>query len=182
VDCGGLEPRQYRDAVAIEEGGQTVARECQVCKHPDRDEIDLALVWGDSLRVIAKRYGVSKDSLHRHALNHVPESLRQAQDIREVARGDKLLERVEKLLSEAESLLQYGKDEQHAKAWADGLRECRACLELLARVTGKLDERPVINVLALPEWTALRSAILEALTPYPEGRQAVLEAIDAASD
>ena len=46
-------------------------------------------------------------------------------------------------------------------------------IELQAKLIGELDERPQVNVLVAPEWLTVRSALLEALGPYPEARQAV---------
>lgn len=47
---------------------------CRVCIHPNRDAIDaeLARDWERGLRGIGEEYGLSKDSLSRHAQNHLP--------------------------------------------------------------------------------------------------------------
>lgn len=50
-------------------------------------------------------------------------------------------------------------------------------LELLGKLLGELDERPTVNVLVLPEWAAIRGAMVKALRPYPEARQAVAVAL-----
>ena len=55
-------------------------------------------------------------------------------------------------------------------------------LQLVGRLVGQLsDPAPVsqtVNVLvASPEWVATRTAILNALAPYPEARAAVVEAL-----
>ena len=39
---------------------------CSVCSRPDRAEIDAVLWAGTALRVLGKRYGTSKGTLHRH--------------------------------------------------------------------------------------------------------------------
>jgi hypothetical protein len=48
-------------------------------------------------------------------------------------------------------------------------------IELLAKLIGKLDERPQVNILVSPEWVAIGTAVLEPLAPYPEVRAAVAE-------
>lgn len=56
-------------------------------------------------------------------------------------------------------------------------------LELLAKLAGELDERPIINVLTAPEWLQVRGLLLEALRPFPDARAAVaarLMAVEAA--
>jgi transposase-like protein len=39
---------------------------CSVCRHPERQAIDAALKAGESLRKLAKRFGVSYQTVHRH--------------------------------------------------------------------------------------------------------------------
>lgn len=42
-------------------------RDCKVCKHSDREQIEQDWIgWGDTTR-IAKQYQVSRDSIYRHA-------------------------------------------------------------------------------------------------------------------
>jgi hypothetical protein len=40
---------------------------CHICSHPDREEIDQAFVTWSSPVQISKEYGVSRDSVYRHA-------------------------------------------------------------------------------------------------------------------
>jgi len=51
--------------------------------------------------------------------------------------------------------------------------------QLLAKLLGQLDERPQVNVLMAPEWLQVRVALLTALAPHPEARQAVAAALVA---
>ena len=154
-----------------------MARTCSVCAHPDRDSIDIALVEGKPLRNIAKQYALSASSLHRHAQSHLPETVKAAYVVQEQGHAVELLSRVEGLISEAEGLLKHGKKEKQAKAWASGISELRKTIELLARVTGELDERPVINFIAQPEWVEIRTLILSALDSFPEAREKVVNAL-----
>jgi hypothetical protein len=41
--------------------------QCSVCRHPQRDEIDHEFVAWASTTCIAKTYGVTRDSMYRHA-------------------------------------------------------------------------------------------------------------------
>jgi DNA-binding XRE family transcriptional regulator len=153
-----------------------------VCIHEKRDEIDREIVSRQPYRALARTFGVSKDSISRHANLHIPETLTTANAIAEVVRADMLLDRVEVLVSEAEGLLTYGKDERQAKAWEGGLRELRKCLELLARVTGELDERPQVNLAVFPEWVTVRTRLLAAVESHPEARGWLVDALDGAPD
>ncbi|MDP9359694.1 MAG: hypothetical protein M3R02_31305 [Chloroflexota bacterium] len=52
-------------------------------------------------------------------------------------------------------------------------------LELMAKLLGDLDERSPVAILLAPEWLEIRSALLEALTPFPEARAAVADRLAA---
>jgi hypothetical protein len=55
---------------AEEKAGQvpaTHSARCKVCKHKDHLEIDSQMIEWDSIASIAREYGLTKASLHRHA-------------------------------------------------------------------------------------------------------------------
>ena len=54
-------------------------------------------------------------------------------------------------------------------------------IELLAKLTGELDERPEVNVFLDPRWLVARSSLLSALAPHPEALEAVQHALTAAA-
>jgi hypothetical protein len=58
-----------------------------------------------------------------------------------------------------------------------GVREARACVELLLEVEGELDRRSMVNILIAPDWVSLRAALMLALRPYPDAAMAVSRAI-----
>ena len=63
-----------------------------------------------------------------------------------------------------------------------GIGQARACLELLAKLLGELDERPQVNVVLSAEWISVRAVLLSALAPFPDARAAVaarLQALEA---
>jgi hypothetical protein len=56
---------------------------CRVCSSPDRAEIDRSLVSGTgSDRTIATRFGLSRQSIARHRVNHLPATLVVEDDAR----------------------------------------------------------------------------------------------------
>jgi hypothetical protein len=57
------------------------------------------------------------------------------------------------------------------------ISQARGNLELLGKLAGELDERPVVNVLLSPQWVMIRTTMLEALSAYPEARTAVAESL-----
>jgi hypothetical protein len=41
-------------------------RRCSVCIHPDRQQIDQAIVSGNSYRTVAQQFAISRDAVVRH--------------------------------------------------------------------------------------------------------------------
>ena len=148
-------------------------RVCTVCQHPERTAIDQALVAGESNRRIASRCDVSEIAVRRHKAEHLPRQVAQAHAAAEVAHADDLLAQVKALRTKALSILLQAEQSGDYRTALLGVREARACLELLLEVEGELDRRPTVNVLVSPEWLALRTALLTALGPYPDARAAV---------
>jgi hypothetical protein len=154
-------------------------RVCTICTHDQRLAIDRALVEGESAPRIAAKYRVSDDAITRHRA-HIPAKLAQAQDAEEAAQADDLLRHVRALRGKSYALLQKAETAGDLKTALLGIREARACLELLAKLQGQLDERPIVNVLISPQWVALRAVILQTLAPYPDARAALAEALHEA--
>src|SRR5215472_5794554 len=66
---------------------------CRVCRHANQAEIDRAIIHSESLREIARQFGISKDAVARHR-EHLPTMLVKAHDALEVARAGALLDDV----------------------------------------------------------------------------------------
>jgi hypothetical protein len=148
-------------------------RPCSVCLHLDRPAIEQAMVNHRPFRAISRQFGVSKDAALRHHDDHLPEALTKAQAAEEVAQADDLLGQVTALRDDALRILHTAEAGGDLKTALAAIGQARGCIELLAELAHELDRRPVVNVLLLPEWLSVRSALLETLAPYPEARQAV---------
>ena len=154
-------------------------RSCSICEHPKRAAIDEALVGGASNRSLASLYDVSEAAVRRHKGNHLPAKLVMAQAAEEVAQADDLLDQVRDLQQRTLAILETAeKTKQHRTALA-AIREARSNVELLAKLLGQLDERPVVNLTLSPEWLELRAVIVGALDAHPHARQSVLRALEA---
>jgi hypothetical protein len=152
-------------------------RKCAVCSHVDKEIIDEALVRGVAFPALFAKYRVSKDSLSRHKANHLPATLAKAHEAGEVARGDDLLADVRDLQARAYSILDKAEGTGDLRTALGAIREARGNLELLAKLLGELDERPVVNLTVSPEWMELRAMIVWALQPHPEALGAVVGAL-----
>jgi len=119
-----------------------VPRQCSVCTHPKRDEINRAIVAGKlSLRRIAKQYGLSPSAVERHAGAHIPATLAKAREAGEVASADDLLAQVRKLKDKALSILETAEAGGELRTALSGIKEARGCLELQAKMLCEIDRR-----------------------------------------
>ena len=67
-------------------------RTCTICTHPERVEIDKAILAGEPFRKIAERTGTSTPALFRHKCNDIPTVLMKAQEAKEVSYGSDICE------------------------------------------------------------------------------------------
>jgi hypothetical protein len=159
-----------------------VPRSCTICTHPEREAIDEALVGGIAFPALVAEYRVSKDSLSRHKANHLPAKLVMAQAAEEVAQADTLLGQVRDLQGRALTILGRAEEAGDLRTALGAIREARGNLELLAKLLGELDERPVVNLNLSPEWLELRAVIVGALEPHPQALRAVVGALEGAEN
>jgi hypothetical protein len=156
-------------------------RTCTICEHPERETIDRALVGETSNLSVSSLFGVSESAVRRHEANHLAAKLVLAEKAaEEVAQADDLLEQVRDLQSRAYGILDKAEGVGDLRTALGAIREARGNLELLAKLLGELDERPVVNLNLSPEWLELRAVIVGALEPHPEARGAVLRALEGA--
>ncbi len=153
-------------------------RICTICEHHEREAIDLALVGETSNLSVSALFGVSESAVRRHKGNHLPATLVKAKEAEEVAHADDLLADVRSLHHRTLAILEAAElSSEHRTALA-AIREARSNLELLAKLLGELDERPVVNLNVSSEWLELRAVIVGALEPYRDARESVLRAIE----
>jgi hypothetical protein len=153
-------------------------RSCTICGHAARAAIDKALAGGASNRSLASLHDVSEASVRRHAGNHLPAKLVLAEKAAEVVEAGDLLEEVRGLQARTLAILEAAEAEREHRTALTAIREARSNLELLAKLLGQLDERPVVNVLVSPQWLELRALIITALEHHPEARGSVLRAVE----
>ena len=155
-----------------------MARTCTICRHAQRADIDKALVGHRPYRDIARQFGTSKDALIRHHDNHLPAALVKAKDAAEVAHADSILTQVQELRDKAMTILDTACEDDGDKRIALGaIREARACLELLGKLAGELQDSPTINLFVSAEWLSVQAVILTALEPHADARFAVAAAL-----
>lgn len=118
--------------------------------------------------------------MRRHKGNHLPARLVVAKKAAEVAEADDLLAQVRGLQASTLDILKAAEGTRQYRTALGAIREARGNLELLAKLLGELDERPVVNLHVSAEWVELRAVLVGALAPYPEARGAVMRALEGA--
>ena len=153
-----------------------MAQRCTVCTHADAGKINEQLIAGISLGKLAKEHSLTTSALQRHK-KHIPAKLVKAQEAQDVTSADSLMGRVTALNTKAENIYAQALESENLNAAIGAIRELRGITELYAKITGELQAQTVNNIIIMPEWVTLRNAILRALEPYSDARQAVIEAV-----
>jgi len=149
-----------------------------VCDHPDSHIIDEALVSGTPYRSVAKRFGHSESAVYCHKTEHLPARLLRAREVEEAARADDLLDQVRNLQAHALDILERAEKAGDLRTALAAISQARGNLELLGKLAGELDERPIVNLNISPEWLELRAVIVGALASHPAAHGAVLRALE----
>ncbi len=154
-------------------------RSCTVCEHPEREEIDRALVGGASNRSAASLYDVSEAAVRRHRTNHLPAKMVMAENAAEVADADNLLDQVGDLQRRTMAVLAAAEVSREHRTALAAIREARGNLELIGEVTKELNRVPTLNLSLHPQYIEARTLIVEALDPYPQAKEAVVRALES---
>lgn len=154
-----------------------MGQQCRACSHPERDGVDGDIVSGKSDRAVAVRWGLSEAGVGRHKLGHLSKAIAKASS----RHGTRLLDRVEALIGRTEALLTTAERDGKVSLALSAVREQRELLRLMGTASGELKEGPqlTVNLMASPEWLAIRAAVLEALALHPEARAAVAQRLAA---
>jgi hypothetical protein len=158
-----------------------MSRPCSVCQSPAVAKIDEALVAGRSQESISAEYGPGEAAIQRHRKAHLSPALVAVAARREERRSVKLVDRLDAVVAKVEALIESAEEDGNPTQMLAAAREFRSGIELIARLTGELDERPqlvTVNVLASAEVTDLLRMLMSALEPFPEARIAAAAALD----
>lgn len=163
-------------------------------------------ISGESFRRISSDFGYSETALRRHLAEHLMTELAEVQQAKEEAKRSALekikakardgavdeardgmaarlenaanfLDQLKEVRHKAANLLDLAEKAGDLKASGVFLRELREQIRLWAELEGKLAAQPQVNILVNSEWIELRALIIKALDPYPEAKEAVVNAI-----
>ena len=152
---------------------------CTICQHPQRQEIDQALVVGSStLAALGQEYGLSTSALHRHKA-HLQAKVNRAKDQLQ----DNLRQGCIFWLSQAlEMTMQTAKA---AQAEGDGKIVLQAAsqvtrlIKIILKQDLHLDDRVIYAILASPEWSTQAGLLPEDPRIMAMSRQHLAEALSS---
>jgi hypothetical protein len=110
-------------------------RTCTICKHEKREEIDQALVNGESLRNIASRYGTTSGSLKRHKHSHLPQALKDAKQAEIILSSENILEKMQDLHNKTLQIFDDARRRRDDRISISAAREVRENIKLLSELT-----------------------------------------------
>jgi NADH dehydrogenase/NADH:ubiquinone oxidoreductase subunit G len=172
-------------------------RTCAVCRHPQRADIDRALVGNETNRDVSIRFGPSIPALQRHRAHHLPKVLaraqQRAQQRQDAAHADAVgAVAQQRQEQEQEQALDVVKQLKVVNATSVAiLHEARQAgdrdtalraidritkqIEVQAKLLSQLEEsRTEVNILATAEWIALRTTLISVLCDFPDAQAAVI--------
>ena len=120
---------------------------CKTCRHPKHREIDRALLEGATHKQISAKYHMDPKSVYRHRKNHLGKLIAEHAS----RYGENL---VEQLYAMTVDTKRIGKKAEAARQYGPALGAIgteRGIIELVARLTGQLDNRAQIILLEQAE-------------------------------
>ena len=121
-------------------GRKRCRKPVQFVEHNRREEIDRALVDGESFRNIAQRTGTSTTALHRHKTQHIPKSLALARETAEEVQAGTLFDRLRFVGRVTQEILREARGAKNHIIALQAIGRIERQLELEARLLGELDD------------------------------------------
>lgn len=108
--------------------------QCHACKVPDLESLNKALIQGESLQVLANRYGLTKSSLGRHKLRHLAQALAAVAGRRGEQHAEELFGLVVEMKANARRLMRKAERGKNYSAAIAAARELTRVVELSGRL------------------------------------------------
>jgi signal transduction protein with GAF and PtsI domain len=153
-------------------------RPCTICSHEASWQIDLDLVRRVAYRTVAHHHGVSVDALKRHVKEHLPERLLRSQEVQDVADADLIKRELESEKADISRLKSKAEEDQDYRTALMACDKGLKALELQAKLAQLIAEGATVNLYSNPQWVEIRGVIVQALSPFPEARNAVLRGLE----
>jgi len=158
--------------------------QCTFCNHRDAALLEQQIVTKQLTQAQAATIiGCNKSTVSRHMANCVPKKM--AEWVKPEPAKEETLNVVNQLVRSHEDLLQLyqearAKEDIHAAIKV--LEAERRHLELVAKLTGQLQEATQVSFLLNPQYLTLKQTLIRILEPHPELRQEVSQALIEAEE
>jgi hypothetical protein len=117
-----------------------MANACKCCQHQERKSIDKALADGATTNLaLATKYDLSVGSVRRHRAKCLTKAVVAAAERRSLTHADSLLSRLEALIADARRIGEAAVAAKKFGPAQSGIKNIVHILELVARLTGQLD-------------------------------------------
>lgn len=119
-----------------------MARHCQCCVSKSHRAIDRALLSGQTIASVSRRFGVSWDSVQRHLKGHITKVLQKHAllERESVRRGGRLQEMLDYIARKAQDILEQAEAGGNLSIALHAVRELRESCKLAAIAAGELNE------------------------------------------
>jgi hypothetical protein len=170
----------------VKPGHRGGGKKCAVCALPavDREKVEGDLAMHVPLLKLERRWGISRSALRAHRGHHISPALTALRTERALTSVRKVADRIEDLVVETDKMYQSAKKVVNMPMALRAVREQRDNYELLAKVTGELDDRPqvTVNIQQSAAFIAVRSVIFEVLEPHPQLRAEISRRLRVLAD
>ena len=159
-----------------------MARQCSICTHPRRDEIDQAIVSGEKYRSISQRFDISEAAIGRHK-KHISAAIVDAERQKAVSGTAKMLKELSRgfdsLARAADKAEADGDYRTMAQLWKTAADLATPLLKIAGDLPG---DGTTINIYQSPQWLKIQAVIFRELQPYPDIRVRLAEALKEVED
>jgi hypothetical protein len=155
-------------------------RACTVCNHPERVQIEQAIVSGIAFRRIAAQFSISATSVRRHKENCIGEAVQALQAEREVQSAWNIFTEMEWIHTETHLIYNDTRAEMDHASSLRALSESRKLIELQHELSSQSDDD--LRTAFMEQWESIRKILFDALAPFPEAKLAVARALLVASE
>ena len=133
---------------------------------------------------LERRWGISRPALRAHRANHISPALKALRTERIASRVRNVADRVEDLVRETDAMYRSAKKATRMPLALKAVHEQGDNYELLAKITGELDDRPqgTVNIQQSAAFIAVRSVIFEVVEQHPELRREISRRLRALAD
>ena len=159
---------------------------CPICRHLHHTEIDAALDNRENAEALATRFRVFRIHLVQHHNVCRPSGLPPLNPIEQIPAGpDRVYANLKRVHTATGHILRRalaaGRLDAALKATAQDARNAATEAKLLPTLR-EATQLPPYHSITRAEFARLRGVIVNALTPYPEARQAVADAVGASEE